>query len=82
MQATQETIVPIPPEAIETYLKSFIRSALEQSCSKDCSHQHAMELLDRAWESQKLLWKMRREGSPVSIQLEVTFSIETPPSES
>lgn len=86
MQAVPyQTIVPIARQEIETSLKEFIQSALQQSCSGDCSHQEAMALLDRAWKSQKLLWQMRREESAITpagncgataIELQVSFSIE------
>jgi hypothetical protein len=58
--APQETTVSIASQDIETYFKAYIESALQQSRAQDCSPQQAMELIDRAWEVQKLLWQMRR----------------------
>lgn len=74
--APYETTVSMPPQDVEAYLKESIRVALQESCAKDCSHQEAIERLDRAWELQKLLWRMRRGEVPVSVQLQISVTID------
>lgn len=74
--APHETTVSIAPQDIETYLKTYICSALEQSYSKECSPTQAMELLDRAWKSQKLLWQLRREEASGQSNSSSAFQID------
>jgi hypothetical protein len=43
----------------EIHLDAFIDWALRESRSPQYSPQAALELLDRAWDAQKLLWQLR-----------------------
>lgn len=43
----------------ELYLKAFVKSALQQSQAGKYSIDQNLHLLDRAWEAQKLLWRLR-----------------------
>lgn len=47
----------------ELRLSAFIRFTLQQACINKYSSDAVMQLLDRAWEAQKLLWKLRIQRS-------------------
>jgi hypothetical protein len=47
---------------LQIRLSRFIQYCLKQSCSTDCSTDEALQLLDKAWKAQKLLWQIRRQA--------------------
>jgi hypothetical protein len=43
----------------EKYLSQFILDSLQQTCTNQYSPDIALQILDRAWQAQKLLWQLR-----------------------
>ncbi|MEG4944162.1 hypothetical protein [Microcoleus sp. F4-D5] len=51
---------------LEVHLTGFVQKSLAESYSQDIDAN--LQLLDRAWEAQKLLWQLRGDGSEKSGQ--------------
>jgi hypothetical protein len=53
----------VPPSArtseLQRYLTTFIQAALQQSRSGHLPVESSLQLLDKAWRMQKLLWQLR-----------------------
>lgn len=45
----------------QAYLRLFIHQILSDTQSGQYSSETAMQLLDQAWEAQKLLWQLRNQ---------------------
>lgn len=50
----------IDPETPDSELRAFVQWALKQSYSDQLTHLERMQLLDLAWQVQKLLWSPSR----------------------
>jgi hypothetical protein len=48
---------------LQSYLTTFIQSALKQSRSGHLPVERSLQLLDKAWRMQKLLWQLRNHIS-------------------
>jgi len=44
---------------LQSYLTGFVQSALLQTCSEGLPVETSLQLLDKAWRMQKLLWQLR-----------------------
>jgi hypothetical protein len=58
-----KTDVSFSNMTVEAELKALIQYALTQSRTGNCSTEAALELLDRAWVAQKMLWQLRNSAS-------------------
>jgi hypothetical protein len=55
-------ICPLNRADQEIRLRAFVQFTLRQTRTNCYSPDRAMQLLDRAWEAQKLLWRLRIQG--------------------
>ncbi|XGV97567.1 MAG: hypothetical protein ACAF41_01170 [Leptolyngbya sp. BL-A-14] len=50
--------------AQEIRLRAFIRFSLQKARTSEVSTDLALQLMDRAWEAQKLLWQLQAARAP------------------
>ncbi|XWK89699.1 MAG: hypothetical protein U7127_06440 [Phormidium sp.] len=49
----------LPLQHTEAHLSSFVQWVLQTTSGENVPTDAALELLDRAWEAQKLLWQLQ-----------------------
>ncbi len=56
-----EVTYPSSVVDFELRLSRFVSWVLQKSCSGQYPPQEALKMLDRAWQAQKMLWRLRQE---------------------
>lgn len=64
-------VAPSTPTT-EAHLKRFIQWALHITSTGTCTGSVALELLDQAWNAQKLLWQLQEQKTAVFPALCIT----------